>query len=185
MKKYFLILILINSGCSTVRDWTNNKPAEPDPSVLKETEKYKEYIEATGVDAPSAYQKAKTWAASAYKFDSKSAIQFDDEKNHKFLARGFLNDCRGLGSIHHYEVSFLIDFEARDKRVRILFDKILMTDIGMQNRGLASNPMTALMAGHPMPETKDELYKISVNCLEPIKNGIITEIASKKGSEQW
>ncbi|MGE0761869.1 MAG: hypothetical protein AB7N80_01195 [Bdellovibrionales bacterium] len=150
---------------------------------MKNEDRFKEYIEDTEVDAVVSYTRAQAWAASAYKNGSQSAIQYEDQATYKFIARGFLSDCQGLGNWRHYEVSFLLDFQAKNKRVRILFDKILMTNIGQQH-GSGGNPVAALMSSN-LPTTKDELDKIAANCLEPIKATLMKEIQTDKGTKNW
>lgn len=164
-----------------------NAPPEPtpkDPVRITDDQRFKEYIEQTGVPAKDAYDRARKWAASAYKGDSKDAIQQDVASEHKFVARGFLEQCSAFGSFRPYEVSFLLDFQAKDGRARVMFDKIKIGSVG-QLSGRSRGELFSGLFNVDKPATVDELAQVSTNCLEPLKASLIKEIQAQKGTTNW
>ena len=196
MRALLIPLVLVSLvGCQTVdrlKAMTNNRvgpeaearAANEAASKLTEDQKFKEYIEKTNRPASETYRRAKTWAASAYKGNSKDAIQLDEPDRSHFVAKGFVQYCRAMGSARVYDVSFLVDFEAKDGRARILFDKILATAPGKQS-GRIDTSVGGMMFNGRYPETQEELELIASNCLEPLKAALFKEISAEKGSKHW
>src|SRR5688572_12685942 len=104
-------------GCESAKKFvdkatTKTPKSAPPKDQLKESDKFKEYILPTELSSAEAYAKAKSWVASAFKGVAKFSL--DDPQQSHFILKAFLGDCQGLGGIRHYEVSFLIDFQARE-----------------------------------------------------------------------
>lgn len=187
------------SGCamtdkislSGLKDPFRQTNAEPQPDAppskpIKPEERFHEFVEQTNVPAGQSYERAKVWAAGAFNGGIKGVMQIDDPRAKRFVIKGLIGRCNVFQSGRPYEVSFLLDFQAKDNRVRLLFDKILATGFGQQtdpNRKV-NNPMAGIFDVE-LPNTDHELKMVTDNCLADVKNKLVAELTMKKGRTDW
>lgn len=195
----FAFVVLTTMGCAVTdkislsglrdpfqRTNTETQTEAPPPKQIKPEERFHEFVEQTNMPATHSYERAKIWAAGAFNGGIKGVMQIDEPNSRRFVIKGLIGRCNIFGTMRPYEVSFLLEFQAKENRVRLLFDKILATSFGQQtnpNRA-ANNPMAGLFDVE-LPKTDQELKLIADNCLTDIKNKLLTELTQKKGKSDW
>jgi hypothetical protein len=188
----FLTSALLLSGCETVnrvkdnafrktadREDLKNPPARP--AQLKDNERFKEYIVQSKADPKEAYERAKSFIMSAA---YRPEFKHDLPAENKFMMKGFVEACRAMGGAFVYEVAFVLNFEARPGRFRVLFDNVVAAGGGQLSGRNSDNPFSALFSSRK-PKTAEELELLATNCLEPIKSKLVESIESKAGKKDW
>jgi hypothetical protein len=152
------ITALLATGCATLA------PKEDRVAV---------FVENTTVPKSTAYSHALAYFAKTFR-DANHAIQVRDEAGGQIVANGNVtcNELRQMGDSNDYSLSFTLDFQAKDNRVRIAFEELTMMDHQAKPVTWANNQIT--------DKSKVDAVK---PCLDPIRTGLLKAVAGS--SENW
>jgi hypothetical protein len=120
----------------------------------------KSYIkELSGISKKKAYESAQVWFSKSFN-DSKSVIQLRDESESRIIGKGILQcDVSYLpteaDASHH---DFIIDFQAKENKIRIKIENILSYRIHPINR-------EKIIWG---PRSVEDVEKTFIKCFEPL-----------------
>ncbi|MCB1194477.1 MAG: DUF4468 domain-containing protein [Leptospiraceae bacterium] len=130
--------------------------------------RHAEIIENTGVSASTAYSRANVFLAKVYG-DSNSAIKVNDDKNKRIVGK-----MRILNCFSNITVESDLDFQAKDKRVRIAFEDIQAFTVNMQ---------TGQKAYEWGPSDSKDVEEIKEKCLIPnVVKPLLSSINKKEKS---
>jgi hypothetical protein len=130
------------------------------------------FIEKVGVSQKAAYQSAKDWMAMTFN-DSNSAIKVADESRAKIIAKAFIPST--LPGCKPLNIESTIEFEAKDKRIRISFNDLTISKVQ------ESEFMAKQMGGNPIAGTD----KYGPNCLRKIADQLKKYINEHKTNNNW
>lgn len=163
MKKIFILLTLLCSGCVSI-------------SLMPPEQRKLEIIEQSGVSAKVAYSRALAWMAKSY-VDFQSAFQLRDEMSLRIISPMHVM-CPSnfkIGSIfdtNEYKVRLSMDFQAKENRVRFLVEDIQV--------------FTTMRGDYPSgPQNAGELDRLRSVCLQPVLDAFLDDITGKTSHPDW
>ncbi len=130
-----------------------------------------EYIENTKAKKSEAYSAALAHFGKLFG-NASAAIKISNAEAGQIVAKGVVecNVLRQFGEIYPHNLRFDLDFQAKDNRVRLAFENLVMTDHLGTEQGYAVRQLT--------DRAKVEQAK---SCLEPIRAGLLKAI----GGSTW
>jgi hypothetical protein len=156
MKKLIMIITLLSlvSCASTLLPVGQRKV-----SIVKKTSKPKGHN----------YSKAMSYFAKAFK-DSSKVIKSKDKGAGQIILKGntSCNIFRQAGDINNYSLMFTLTFDAKDKKVRFLFEDLF----------IASNIGEPVAWGYNQLSSAENVKK-SKKCLANLVSGVVESISDK------
>lgn len=132
-----------------------------------------QYTNETNANKSTAYNRALGHLAKNFK-DANHAIKIQNKDDAEIIAKGNIscNIFRNFGDINEYNLQFDLDFQAKDKKVRLVFEDLMITGTDGRMPAFASSQIT----------NAEKLEKAK-ECLEPIRNDLLKAI--KGNSDNW
>jgi hypothetical protein len=134
-----------------------------------------EYVEQTGVvKKEMAYKNTLSFLSKIFN-NANAAIKLRDDKNSQIIAKGILpcNATRPGYMFIDFDLYFNFDFQAKDGRVRIVFEDLTMK--------LADGSYT--YAGQI--EGKEDVDSVKAECLDQFRSHIVDAIKNTKVEKDW
>lgn len=161
-KRYFCVGIILSfqlAGCATL--------APPE-------ERKVQFIDNTSATKAEAYNRALAQFGKIFK-NSNQSIQVRNPDDGQIVAKAVIvcNELRQFGDINDYYLHLDIDFQAKDKRIRLLFENLEMMGPNGQHLDYAVNQLT----------DRSKVEKVKP-CLEFIRTGIVSAISGVQ-KENW
>jgi hypothetical protein len=131
------------------------------------------FVETTTAPKATAYSRAMAYFAKNFK-NANHAIQVRNEAEGQIVANGNVdcNELRQAGDTNGYNLSFTLDFQAKDNRVRMAFEDMTMLDPKGKPVPWAYNQIS--------DKSKAEAVK---PCLAPMKDGVLKAISGS--TDNW
>jgi hypothetical protein len=159
MKPHIIVLMALSlSACAT---------------MLPVEQRKTQYIETTTAKRAAAYGRALAYLSKNFG-DANEAIKLKDSESGQIVAKGNVtcNALRQWGDVNEYSLRFNLDFQAKDNKVRLVFEELEMISA----------------AGAPVEWDYNQISSAAnlekaKSCLEPIRSEVLKAISA--GADNW
>ena len=143
-------------------------------SLAPREQRQLQFVENTTAPKATAYNRAMGYIAKNFG-NSNVAIRMKDEASGQIILKGNVacNEMRQFGDTNDYFLGFNLDFQAKDNKVRFLFEDLEMLKKDGTSVPFANNQLTS--AG--------DTEKVKP-CIEPVRSGMLKAI-NNTGNDNW
>lgn len=126
-----------------------------------------QYIENVNATKAESYARALAYFGKAFG-DARSAIKVQNAEAGQIVAKGNYecNIFRQFGDVATYSVHFDLDFQAKDKRIRLTFEDLQMFD--------SNNAPVAWE--YAQIDSREKAARVGRECLGPLKGALVKAI---------